>query len=394
VHVAEPAAPSASRVPEPTLPPLSRADVCIAGASLPALLAAYLLVRAGRSVVMLEPSALGAAQPGIGAARMTSLPDEPWARLRARGGREGARRAARSHAAAIDALGAIVQRERIACELERLDAYCIVDGGLAGAMRERDAALDAGVEEAEAIESLAVPGGMWGPCVRHAGQVRLQPLKLVHGLARAIARGGGRIVLGATPARVALLADGPALLTAAGQSVRAQAVVATHEPHAHGRLETLEPARIAHVVGVHVPRGSLAQALYRDARACPVDASLLSHGRGAGEVLLVGGEDPPGDEDHTAFRYLGLERWARERFPGAGDVVQRGTVQALPTGDLFAFGSTAGAAGVRTRATGGSALTRAMLSALAIADFIEGADTPWAALHVEERAGARRTHAA
>jgi hypothetical protein len=163
-------------------------------------------------------------------------------------------------------------------------------------------------------------------------------------------------------------------------------VIASHPPIAGGRLEAIEAPRIAHVVGVHVARGSLPQALYRDARGFPIDASLLSHGRGAGEVLLVGGEDPPGDDDHTAFRYLALERWARDSFPAAGEVVQRGTVQALPENDLFVFHRADGDAPTRAAARGGSALTRAMLSALAVADFVAGADSPWSELYLQRAA--------
>ena len=380
MHVARPVFSPAVPATPSSLSTVVRADACIAGAGLSALLAAYLLVRSRHSVVIVEESAIGALQPGIGTARMSSLPDMPWRPVHEAEGAQTACVAARSHGAAIDALEAIVRRERIACELERLDAYCEVAGGMRGARLEWEAALDAGVEDAEVAPSLALPGGTWGPTVRYPGQVRLQPLKLAHGLANAISRAGGRILLGATPA--AFTADRAALVTAGGQRVEANVLVTAHAPRAGGRLESVSAPHIAHVVGVHVARGALPQALYRDARAFPIDASLLSHGRGAGEVLLVGGEDPPGDEDdHTAFRYLALERWACERFPGAGPVVHRGTVQAVHERKLFAFAGEHGS-GVQACARGGSALTRAMLDALAIAGFVEGADTPWPELYL------------
>jgi len=384
VHVVDPAAASIASPAASSLPQLTRADVCIAGAGLPALLAAYLLTRARRSVVVVEESALGLVQPGIGTARMSSVPDRSWRDTVAQEGAEAARVTARSHAAAVDALEAIVRRERIACELERLDAYCLVDGGSAGTRRELIAAREAALEDADVLDSLPVPGGAWGPALRFPGQVRLQPVKLVQGLARAIARAGGRILLGVTPAALAN-GDGPAIVTAGGQRVSADVVIAAHAPLAGGRLEGARAPHIAHVVGVHVARGSLPQALYRDARGFPIDASLLSHGRGAGEVLLVGGEDPPGDDDHTAFRYLALERWVHARFPGAGDIVQRGTVQVLPEHELFALGCASAPMGAHAAARGGSALTRAMLNALAIAELVESSGTPWAELYVRPR---------
>jgi hypothetical protein len=175
--------------------------------------------------------------------------------------------------------------------------------------------------------------------------------------------------------------DRTTLVTSGGHRIEAEVIVTAHAPHSEGRLGSVATPHIAHVVGVHLARGALAQALYRDARAFPIDASLLSHGRGAGEVLLVGGEDPPGDEDHTAYRSLGLERWARERFPGAGPVVHRGTVQAVHERELSAF-TRERAGGVQACARGGSALTRTMLDALAIAGLVEGADTPWPELYL------------
>jgi glycine/D-amino acid oxidase-like deaminating enzyme len=385
VHVVDPAT-AVPAVEAVSLPESIHADVCIAGATLPALIAAYMLVRAQRDVVVLEPYALGAIEPGIGTVRMSSLPDRGYGEQHASEGAEALRNATRTHGAALDALEALVRRERIACEFERLDAYWRVEGGLAGAQREHAAAREAGIGDTELVEALAVPEGTWGPVLRFPGQARLQPLKLVHGLARAIARAGGRILLGVTP--VSLEAgETPTVITAGGQHVSADVVVAAHAPTCGARLEAVAAPRIAHVVGVHVARGSLPQALYRDARPFAIDASLLSHGRGAGEVLLVGGEDPPGDDDHTAFRYLALEHWAREHFPAAGMTVHRGTVQALPEHDLFACGAGA-AEGLRAAARGGSALTRAMLAALAIADFVQGVDSTWSELYLHGAARA------
>jgi glycine/D-amino acid oxidase-like deaminating enzyme len=112
---------------------------------------------------------------------------------------------------------------------------------------------------------------------------------------------------------------------------------------------------------------------------------LRSHGSGAGEVLLVGGEDPAGDDDHTAFRYLELEQWARQRFPQAGEVVQRFTGQALPTLDVFAFAShgecDSESVYIATREWG-TPMTRGAIAGLVVKDFVNGADMPWAELYM------------
>ena len=115
---------------------------------------------------------------------------------------------------------------------------------------------------------------------------------------------------------------------------------------------------------------------------------LRSQGTSAGEVLLVGGEDPAGDEDdHTAYRYLALEEWARSRFPGAGEVVQRFTGQVVQTPDLFAMASRGECDSESVYvATGdwGTAMTRGTIAGLVVKDFADGAEMPWADLYVPD----------
>ena len=114
---------------------------------------------------------------------------------------------------------------------------------------------------------------------------------------------------------------------------------------------------------------------------------LRSQGTSAGEVLLVGGEDPAGDDDHTAYRYLALEEWARSRFPGAGEVVQRFTGQVVQTPDLFAMASRGECDSESVYvATGdwGTAMTRGTIAGLVVKDFADGAEMPWADLYVPE----------
>src|SRR5206468_7077581 len=119
--------------------------------------------------------------------------------------------------------------------------------------------------------------------------------------------------------------------------IEADFVFAARGVRSDGRLEVPAVGGLSHAVELRIPRGSTPLALYREWDTPHITARLRSHGRGAGEILIVGGEDPPGDDDHTAFRYLALEEWARSRFPGAGAVAHRITGQAVAPRDLFAF---------------------------------------------------------
>ncbi len=129
------------------------------------------------------------------------------------------------------------------------------------------------------------------------------------------------------------------MLTTAGHRIEAGVFVTSHPMRSSGAVEPRAAPRMAHVVGLRVPRASVPRALYWESSDSARWVRLRSQGTSAGEVLLVGGEDPAGDDDHTAYRYLALEEWARSRFPGAGEVVQRFTGQVVQTPDLFAMAS-------------------------------------------------------
>ena len=378
--------------PAPQLITDARVDACVVGAGLGGMLAAYLLAQHGRSVMVLEEGPIGGLHEGFAAAHLAGRAELPYAWVEERYGDDGARMAAQSCAAAIDSLEAIVLREHIACDFERLDGYVFVPPG-DEAMLEREAAA-ARRAGAHGVEWLArAPfASSGGACVRYPGQAHFHPVRFLTGLAKAIRSEGGRIHCGVRCERVTHGA--PAMLeTDAGHRVEAELLVTCAPLAARQRMPARAAPRIAHVVGLRVPRGSIPHALYWDASDPARWAMLRSQGSGAGEVLLAGGEDPASDDDdHTAYRYLALERWARERFPVTGDVVLRFTGEVAPAPDLFAVQ----AAPDRDRGTlhvaageWGTSMTRAMIAALVLRDFALGADLSSAELYLPTPLGAR-----
>ncbi len=390
IVVARPA-PARSSSPDLLAPPLTGGacvDVCVVGAGLAGMIAAYLLAREGRSVMVIDEGPVGGVQGGFEAAHLASVIEKPYALIEQRHGAEAARLAAQSYAAAIDALEAIALREHIACEFERLDGYLFAGPGDPPEAMEREfqAARRAGVAGVELLDAPPVQAVGWGPCVRYPSQAHFHPTRFLAGLARAITREGGRIHCGV---RCRAIEPGKpvAVVTGTGHRVEAQTLITTHAVRAGGWLHGAPAPRIAHGLGLRVPRGALAQALYWESGDPARWMRLRSHGTGAGEVLLVAAEDPAGDDDHTAYRYLALEAWARERFPAAGEVVQRFTGQVVQTLDVFALSS-------RDRcdsesvyvSTGdwGTAMTCGTIAGLVVRDFADGNDVPWAELYVPE----------
>ena len=103
-----------------------RTDVCIVGAGIAGMSTAYLLARQGKSVVVLDNGPIGGGMTARTTAHLTNALDNRYFEIERLHGKEGARLAAESHTAAINAIEAIVEREAIRCEFARLDGFLFV----------------------------------------------------------------------------------------------------------------------------------------------------------------------------------------------------------------------------------------------------------------------------
>src|SRR5881227_1080439 len=108
---------------ESTLSKDTSANICIIGAGIAGLTSAYLLAQAGKAVVVLDDGPIGGGMTARTTAHLTNALDDRFYELERLFGEEGSRLAAQSHTAAIDQIEAIVRREELDCEFERLDGY-------------------------------------------------------------------------------------------------------------------------------------------------------------------------------------------------------------------------------------------------------------------------------
>src|SRR5437588_739475 len=219
-------------------PPLTAdisADACVIGAGIAGLSTAYLLAREGKSVVVLDDGQIGGGETGRTTAHLSNALDDRYYELERLHGRERARLAAGSHAAAIDAIETIVQTENIECDFERLDGFLFVPPGTDREQLEEE---------------------------RQAAQRAGLPVEWVK--------------------------------TAQGPEVRAHAVVvATNAPVAetYGLYTVNAPYR-TYAIAIRVPRGSVTRALYWDTPD-PYHYVRLKNGEANSDadLLIVGGED-------------------------------------------------------------------------------------------------------
>src|SRR5262245_66209745 len=106
--------------------PLDRnqqANVVVVGGGVTGLTAAYLLLSAGRSVVLLERRRLAESDTGHTTAHVTMVTDLPMTDLVKQFGRDHAQAAWDAGLAAIDQIDQIVRGEHISCDLVWVPGY-------------------------------------------------------------------------------------------------------------------------------------------------------------------------------------------------------------------------------------------------------------------------------
>lgn len=381
----------------PDYPPLTvdaRAHVCIIGAGIAGMTAAYLLARAGKAVVVIDSGSIGGGETGRTTAHVSNALDDYYHKLGRLFGDDGIRTAAESHTAAIQRIEAIAELEDIDCDFERVDGFLFLgEGGKRSLLEdELDATHVAGLTDTGLFERAPIEAFRTGPALRFPRQAQFHPLKYLNGLARAITRDGGRIYCGTqakniedgTPARVT---------TADGHTITAEdIVVATNSPVNDWMvMHTKQAAYRTYAIGLKVPAGVIPHMLLWDT-ADPYHYVRVHQADKPGadyEVLIVGGEDhKTGQAQHTDDRFTHLENWARSRFPMATDVMYRWSGQVLEPVDGMAFiGKNPGSDEHIYIATGdsGNGITHGTIAGILLTDLITGHENPWSALYDPSR---------
>lgn len=362
-------------------------DVCIVGAGISGLSAAYHLTRAGRRVLVLDDGAVASGQTPRTTAHLSCVLDDRYSRLERLRGAEVARLAAASHAAAIDTIEETVRAERLQCRFHRVDAYLLAHRADAVETldAEEAAARRAGLE-VERMAHAPLSGFDSQPCLRFHNQARFDPMAYMRGLADAVVAAGATLLGGTrveaieagTPVRI--VTDGDVHFEAGA------AVIATNAPiNSRVALPAREFPQITYVVALPIAADGVPDALYWDTDEPYHYVRIAEDGADGPPVLLVGGEDhPPGREaDEPALRFARLESWARERFPISGPPVARWSGQVVETLDGLAYiGPSPGQRNVYV-ATGdsGMGMTHGTIAGVLLTELICGRNSPWAPIY-------------
>jgi glycine/D-amino acid oxidase-like deaminating enzyme/nitrite reductase/ring-hydroxylating ferredoxin subunit len=379
---------------ESSLAERTSTEVCIVGAGIAGMTTAYLLAREGKSVVVLDDGPIGGGMTGRTTAHLVNALDDRYFELERLHGEEGARLAAESHTAAINAIEAIVTQEAIKCEFERLDGFLFVPP------RESQKVLDeelaavhrAGLTDIEKVERVPWDSYDTGPALRFPRQAQFHPLKYLAGLAKAIQEKGGRIYT-QTHAKEIEGGKQARIETSGGGVVTASAVVvATNTPvNDLIAIHTKQAAYQTYVIGARIPKGSVTRALYWDTPDPYHYLRIETVGKGdeAYDLLIVGGEDhKTGQQDDANKRFGALERWTRHRFPMAEGIEYRWSGEVMEPIDGLAFiGRNPMDKENVFIATGdsGNGMTHGTIAGILLTDLIVGRKNAWESIYEPSR---------
>lgn len=366
-----------------------RADVAVVGGGIAGMTCAYLLCREGKKVVVIDDGNVGSGETGRTTAHATCALDDRYYSLEERHGQDGARLAAASHGAAIDAIESISSREGIDCDFERLDGFLFLDPSdrQESLRKELEATRRAGI----ATELVArAPLGSFdtGPCIRFPRQGQFQPLKYLAGVGKAIMQNGGEVYTQTHADRITL----SGVATSGGLVAAQKIIVATNAPIVD-RTSRIYNRQIAYrtcVIAASIEKGTVAKALYWDTgnhrtknAVAPYHYVRLQELEGDHDLLIVGGEDYKVGAGGEKKRYARLESWAKKRFP-IGETQYRWSGQVQEPLDGLAFiGHNPGDRDNVFIATGdsGNGITHGTIAGMLLTDLILGRKNEWAALY-------------
>lgn len=365
-------------------------DVLIIGGGIAGLTTAYLLLKAGRKVTVVEDGFIGSGESGRTTAHLTCALDDRYYYLENIFGKEVAALAAESHAFAIDEIERIVAEEHIECSFKRVEGYLFLHPSDKNETLDKEfaATQKAGLATSLLGEIPFVAGGAGKRCIAFHEQAQFHIMQYLRGLAHAITMLGGSIL---TEARAETITKEGATVNGFEFSAR-HIVVATNTPiNDVVTMHTKQHAYRSYVIAGKIKKGTLPHALWWDTGdmdsqwvSQPYHYARIEAYDSDYDLLIVGGEDHKTGQDDDenspeSLRYLKLEAWARECFPMLEDLSYHWSGQIMEPVDSLGFmGKNPGDDNIYIiTGDSGNGMTHATLGAIIVRDLITGVENKW-----------------
>jgi len=327
--------------PLPAYPQLAAdadTDVAVVGAGLAGLMTAYLLVREGLRVTVLEAGSILNGTTGYTTAKISAQQNSIYDKLMRNLGEEHARAYYQANRHGLEQIRAIAEELGIECELEEQTnyVYATTDSGVKQLEKEWNAYEKLGLR-GEQLTELPIPVRIKG-AIAMRGEAQFHPLFFLKGLMEQLAGKGAQLY--EHTRAVELNTDHearPQVVTDSGLRVVARhVVVATHFPFCDGigmyyaRLHAERSYVVAAKPATAFPGGMY---ISKDSPT----RSLRSANLRGETVVLVGGENhKTGQQISTLDRYRELERFG-EQVLGSRSIPYRWSAQDLSTLDQVPY---------------------------------------------------------
>lgn len=368
------------------------ADVCIVGAGISGITAAYLLACEGKDVVVLDDGKIGGGETENTTAHISSVIDDRYCSLEKIHGADAVCMASQSQRAAVEEIERIIIKEKIDCDFKKTDGYLLFKPGDDDMFTEEfEAAMRAGMDVS--ISEPPLVSFKNYNTLKFPGQAKFHILKYISALAEAIVRKNGRIF---TDTRVSDIEDhetGAVIKTKNGFIVKAvNAVIATNSPISDNiSVHTKQTAYRTYVIGYEIKKNSVPDFLIWDTES-PYHYIRIYQDKD-NDILIIGGEDhKTGHEHNPEERFKKLGDWAALHFkiPDSPEYKWSGQVME-PIDGLSFIGKDPENKNHVFIITGdsGMGITHATFGGMILRDLITGNENIWSELYDPARISTR-----
>lgn len=371
--------------PMPRFPALEKSlevDVVVIGGGIMGVTAAYLLKKAGHTVVLLERDRCARIDTGHTTAHLTAVTDLRLYELEKSFDRETARAVWDAGSAAIDQIATLIRAENIPCDFRWVPGHLLAP--LEGADQEdtdelkREATLanELGIaaEFLPAVPYFELPG------IKFAHQALFHPRKYLAALAQRIPGKGSHVF---EHSEVSAVEDDPLAVKVGENKITCRYVVmATHNPlvGVAGVLgATLFQTKLAlyssYVIGARLPQEKIPEGLYWDT-SDPYYYLRVERRRGFDHAIFGGEDHKTGQETDTEAAYRRLENRFRKIVPEAR-VDHRWSGQVIETNDGLPFIGELTEKQFGATGFAGNGMTFGTLGAMMASDALAKRRNPW-----------------
>jgi len=369
----------------PVFPKLQRnhhADVLVVGGGLTGLTAAYLLSKAGKTVVLVERERCAQIDTGHTTAHLTMVTDDRLVDLANRFGRDHAQAVWDAGLAAISQIDEIRREHRIECAFEWVDGYLhapieqVTDAEVASLRANAALATELGFDATfvDDVPLMSVPG------IRFDGQARFHPRAYLSGLARVVQDAGVDIYEHSAAQE---FSTGPLSARVNGHIITCDDIVlATHDPLVGVRgivgataFQTKLALYTSYVAAGRIRKDVVPDALFWDT-ADPYHYLRLDRRRDF-DVVIFGGEDhKTGQDGLTIDCYARLEKKLTSLLPDV-EITHRWSGQVIETPDGLPYIGEMTAHQYAGSGFAGNGMTFGTLTAMMVTDAVLGRANPW-----------------